>query len=132
MRYWIALAVVGAGALLGSRWALGSPLRGTVIYPREDRRIVTEWSRTERFKGGERACVVVMGDHKPIVPITLVVTDARGQVVAREVSAKHAGDKHVLGDDVAAVVWYPPRDGEYTITVRNHGEEYNDCWIVFR
>ena len=72
--------------------------------------IVREW-----FKGGERACVIVEGDHEPIVDLALEVTDSKGQVVA----------KYDRGGDLAAVIWYPPEDGEYTVTVHNQSGEYN-------
>jgi hypothetical protein len=61
----------------------------------------------EIFKGGERACVIVVGDHRPVVPLLLKVEDAQGNLVGE--------DKN--GGDFCTVIWYPPRDGEYRISI---------------
>jgi hypothetical protein len=75
-----------------------------------------------KFRGGERACVIARGDHKPVVGLDLTIYDATGTEVARDESAK----------DFVAVFWVPPRTAEYRIVVRNHGREYNDVYVVFK
>ncbi len=84
-----------------------------------------------KFRGGRRACVIVVGDHKPIVPLVLEIHDEKGNLVARDEPAKGVDDPKAVGNDVCAAIWYPPRDGYYRITIRNSGEEFNKCWIAF-
>jgi hypothetical protein len=72
------------------------------------------------FKGGERACVIVEGDHEPVINLVLEVRDARGKVVARDSG----------GGDICAVIWYPPRTGAYTVWLENNQNEYNDVTLV--
>jgi hypothetical protein len=74
------------------------------------------------FKGGERACVIVMGDHNPIVDLVLEIRDAEEQVVA----------KYDRGGDIGAAIWYPPRDGRYSIHLYNPGKEYNEVYVVIK
>jgi hypothetical protein len=64
-------------------------------------------SFTQTFKGGERACVMVVGDHQPVVALRLKVEDASGNLVAED----------NYGGDYCAVIWYPPRDGKYRISI---------------
>jgi len=61
----------------------------------------------DTFKAGERACVIVIGDHNPPVPLHLKVLDAKGNLIGE--------DKSV--GDYCAVIWYPPRDGVYVVSV---------------
>jgi hypothetical protein len=74
------------------------------------------------FRGGERACVIARGDHKPVVALDVTVYDKDGAEVAKDASSK----------DFVAVFWVPPRTAEYRIVVRNHGVEYNDVYVVFK
>jgi hypothetical protein len=74
------------------------------------------------FKGGERACVIALGDHTPIVDIILEVRDEEDQVVAR----------YDRGGDIVAAIWYPPQDGRYTIFVQNTGTVHNDIYIAVK
>jgi len=87
---------------------------------------------TVTYRGGERACVIVRGDHKPLVPLDVTVLDKNGAVVARDESE----------GDFLAVFWVPPRTTEYRIVVRNKGREefqgfkeehkYTDVYVVFK
>jgi hypothetical protein len=74
------------------------------------------------FKGGERACVIVEGDHRPVVDLFLTVYDADGKVVAED----------RRGGDLCAVVWYPPVDGDYTLEVHNTGTVFNAISLSFK
>jgi hypothetical protein len=83
-----------------------------------------------RFRGGERACVIVMGDHDPVMSITVEVYELRslesgkdGKPVARADSGR---------GDLVSVIWYPPRDEEYVIIVYTDGRVYNDCYISIK
>src|SRR4051812_43121110 len=112
IRY-VALFVLAALGLLYARWGEASPVKGTIILSqgRGGGRVVQEWSKTVQFKGGERACVVVMGDHNPILPITVEIFDEKGHPVAQDEPAKGVDEPKTPGNDIAAVFWYPPRDG---------------------
>ncbi len=78
------------------------------------------------YKAGERACVIVIGDHQPVVHLGLKVEDARGTLVGDDSN----------GRDICAVIWYPPRDGEYTISVAvphiPGADDYNFLTIVLK
>jgi hypothetical protein len=118
--------VLVALALLGGVMVVqGSPLGGGGAMPvkasgGETQRI------TAKFKGGERACVIVIGDHKPVVPLQLKVEDGSGNLIGE--------DKN--GGDFCAVIWYPPRDGEYKIgiAVPSIGGEadFNDLYVSLK
>ncbi len=69
---------------------------------------------TETFRGGQRACVILEGDHDPDVRLGLVIFDQNRQIVAQDDN----------GTDFAAAIWYPPRDGAYTIQIKNYGTDY--------
>jgi hypothetical protein len=79
-----------------------------------------------RFKAGERASIVAVGDHQPVVPVGIQIRDKDGVVVAQDLGT---GEKT---GDFAGVVWYPPRDGEYTIVILNFGKEYNDISVAVK
>jgi hypothetical protein len=91
---------------------------------REARRVEAHsgYETTHTFRGGERACVIVVGDHKPPSPMEVRVFDAKKRLVA-ETRAD---------TDTAAVIWYPPVTGNYRIEVRNHGDEYNAMMIYYQ
>jgi hypothetical protein len=130
---WTVLAVVSA-VLLGVGSAASSPVKGPRRQPLDDSkrrgRLETgsKYVWREAFRGNERACVLVEGDHKPSENLKIVVTDARGNIVARDDGP---------GDFVCAI-WYPPRTGDYVITitgdakVRGDGKDYDDLDIVVK
>ena len=118
---WLFLALVVGGSLGAANLALSSPVDGS----RSTHERVGEMSdRTlvERFRGGERACVIVRGDHKPVVNVEVHISDDKGRPITKDVG----------GGDLVAVTWYPPRDGNYTIRIVNHGKEYNECYVVLK
>lgn len=75
-----------------------------------------------KFRGGERACVIVMGDHKPPVDLAVYVYDEKDRLVAED----KAGGEYV------AVIWYPPRDAVYRVKIHNPGKDYNQCYISLK
>jgi hypothetical protein len=81
-----------------------------------------DYEVTHRFRGGERACVIMVGDHKPPSPMEVRVFDAKNKLVA---VAK-------ASIDTAAVIWYPPVTASYRVEVLNLGDEYNDMAIYFQ
>jgi hypothetical protein len=80
----------------------GSYLTSVKVQPGEKPTVIEE-----RFRGGERACVILEGDHDPVMDVYVEVYDEQN----RRVAFDHAGG------DICAVVWYPPRDGKYRIEV---------------
>jgi hypothetical protein len=107
--------------LLASVAGSGSPLGGS------NRKEVTvsEMANVEleeKFRGGERACVIVRGDHDPVVNLGLFVYDDKGSLVGKDDG----------GGDIVAVIWYPPRDATYKIKLRNPGKVYNKCLVSFK
>ena len=99
--------LVAALALLGCV-AVGraSPLKGSYAQKQKVPGGATA-ALKDIFKGGERACVIVIGDHDPVVHLRVKVEDAKGNVVTED----------NYGGDFCAVIWYPPRDAQYTIKI---------------
>jgi hypothetical protein len=120
----LSLAPLGHGAPAdGTAWSLEDIAAGVVRSG-----VVTEpgcMHFTKAYVGGERACVVLVGDHRPVVDVEIKVLDSKKQVVAHDRGQGPARD-------FAAVVWYPPREETYTIEVCSYGEEYNKCSIAFK
>lgn len=127
---WTSLLVLVAAAAAWAGPVNGPPstehaIRGASAEP-------TPREFTVTFQGGERACVIVRGDHKPLVPLDVTVFDKSGAVVARDDSDR----------DFLAVFWVPPRTAEYRIVIRNKGKEefqgfkeehkYTDVYVVFK
>jgi hypothetical protein len=80
---------------------------------------------SKAFVAGQRACVIVIGDHKPVVDVEIKVYDAKGKVVAEDRGQDPARD-------FVAAIWYPPRQETYRIEVRSYGKDYNDCSIAVK
>ena len=76
----------------------------------------------ETFRSNERACVMVEGDHDPVQNLMVVVTDARGKVVAED---KGPGD-------FLAAIWFPPRTEEYVVTITGDGDVVNLIDVVIK
>jgi hypothetical protein len=121
------LLVVGA-VLLGVGSASSSPVKGPRRQQHDENKKrgrlepKSKYVWREAFRGNERACVLVEGDHKPVENLKVVVTDVQGNVVARDDGP---------GDFVVAI-WYPPRTAEYVITITGDGKEYDDLDIVVK
>jgi hypothetical protein len=75
-----------------------------------------------RFKGNERACVIFIGDHDPVVDLAVYVFDEKGKLVTKDDP----------GGDFCAAIWYPPREGVYAIQVENRGNVWNKCWLAVK
>lgn len=83
-------------------------------------------------RGNEKTSVMVMGDHRPVVDLELLVFEVLGngedKLVARDVGTK----------DIVGVVFTPPRTGMYRIVVRNPStfqkdiNPYNGCYLSIR
>jgi hypothetical protein len=127
------------GLVIATPWGMSAPLDGSKSF---SQRIgaasqsggqiePAPFELKEKFKGGRRATILAIGDHKPVVPMAIFVYDSANQLVAKD-------ESH--GDFVSAV-WYPPRDGEYKIHIKHWGVDeyegdklirpgYNDVWVA--
>jgi hypothetical protein len=79
-----------------------------------------------QFRGGQRASVQVVGDHKSGGIVHVAVKDAKDNLIAED-----KGRELPVGD-LAAVIWYPPRDGEYRITIRNLDNRAAKYFVAIR
>lgn len=75
-----------------------------------------------RFKANERACVILIGDHRPVVSLAIFVRDAKGKLVAQDDP----------GGDFCAAIWYPAREGTYIVELVNRGDVYNNCYLAVK
>jgi hypothetical protein len=77
------------------------------------------------YVAGQRACVIAIGDHKPVVDLEIKVYDSKGLLVAQARGKEPARD-------FVAVFWYPPREESYRIVISSYGTEYNKCSLAFK
>jgi len=123
----VILAILGL-ALLAIGPVQSSPLRGHYREPqlRNEKRgrlqVGATYEFRDTFRANQRACVIVEGDHKPPMNLTIKVHDLAGNLVA--------GDN--AGGDFVAVMWYPPRTQEYRIAITGDGNDFNDLDIVVK
>jgi hypothetical protein len=124
---WLTFVLVGA-SLLSVGPVRSSPVIGP--YREQDlhdkRRARMEAHETyefsDVFRVNQRACVMVEGDHKPVVDLTVRVFDAARKLVAQDTA----------GGDFVFVTWYPPRTEKYTIEISSNGDQYNELDIVLK
>jgi hypothetical protein len=74
------------------------------------------------FRGGARACVIARGKHKQEMAFDIQVIDENNKLIVHEAP----------GHDFCSAIWYPPRDGDYTIVIHNLSQEKVDTWLVFK
>lgn len=86
----------------------------------------------KEFVAGERACVIAIGDHKPVVPLKITIYDRDNKVVATDEGKETAVEDQPGPADYVAAIWYPPRTGPYRIVIHNSGVEYNDLYIAIK
>src|SRR4051794_13867937 len=76
---------------------------------------VGETDLTRTFRGGERATVIIIGDHRPVVDLEVRVYEVKaggeGKLVTRDGGSG--------GRDIIGVSWVPTRTGPYRIVIRN-------------
>jgi hypothetical protein len=75
-----------------------------------------------RFKGNERACVILRGDHDPVVDLAIYVYDEKDNLVAKDDA----------GGDLCAAIWYPPRTAAYKIVLQCKGDVFNKCYLSIK
>src|SRR5262245_17242546 len=99
MRYWPGWVVVGL--LLTTTWSGGGPVSGSKATRVRVSAGAPGVKMCDEFcQGGQRAAVLVMGDFQPSVRVGVAVFDSDNKLVGED-----------EGQDIAAVVWYPPRKG---------------------
>jgi hypothetical protein len=80
--------------------------------------------RKWKFKGGERAGVMVMvkSDLSSKTNVLIEVRDAKGQLITEDKA----------GGPFASVIWYPPHDAEFQVKITLKGGQAKTCYIVVR
>jgi hypothetical protein len=109
MRWLVALLSLFSAALLIGPRLSSAPIEGDtaigIKVPDES------WTATKRFRGGERACVqIAPAEGTTGAAVAITIHDANGKKVAEDKARPEA-------PSFAAVFWYPPRDGDYKITI---------------
>jgi hypothetical protein len=88
------------------------------------------WKQLKRYRAGERASVQIVNiKDTPISTLKdLIVTvfDPKGTMVAQDKGNRQEGGNFL------AVLWYPPREGEYRVEVRNDGGTPVDCYVTVK
>jgi hypothetical protein len=105
-----AAAPVSRSAPIDGAFGSGMPPEGMTI--------------TKRFRGGERASAQVNGDHDRGVVVSIAVYDDKNTLIAED-----KGRDQPVGD-MAAVIWYPPRDGNYRITIRTSDQRQGKYFVA--
>jgi hypothetical protein len=115
-------------ALAATRLGVGGPLVEVNTGKRELIKGSESWKAEIPFRGGERACVIAIGDHRQGggTALKIMVYDEKNRLVAQD-------DGHgQLSGDFTAAVWYPPRDGKYRIEVYNPDANENEVYISIK
>jgi hypothetical protein len=88
------------------------PLDG--VYARQTDVPADGLTMTKRFRSGERASVqAVHTEKKQKTTVHIAVYDSKDNLVAEDTG------RDPPSSDMVAVIWYPPRDAEYRIVIRN-------------
>ncbi len=101
----------------------GAPITG--VFAKDVEIGPEPWKQVKRFRGGERAAVLVAGKGKMPPPIQLTVYDDSGKVVAEEKGQNPSGF-------MVAVVWYPARDADYRLEIRTLDSRVNKCFVTIK
>src|SRR5437764_1261501 len=119
-----AMLAVAAAVLLGVAPTAGSPVKGhyreppAVSQQGPDRAVLnplSSYTFTDTFRGNERACIVIEGDHKPVMDLKVTVRDELNNVVAQDLA----------GGDFVSAIWYPTQTQRYTVTITGNGSVEN-------
>ena len=124
MRWMFAFALLIFLAFLAARPAgYGGPIQGSTAKGMEIPG--AGFTTTERFRGGERARVQVVGKHDIATTVEITVYDPNGKKIAEDTGRG-------ANSDMAAAFWYPPRDGDYKITIRNLESRPHTYFVFIR
>ena len=86
----------------------------------------TPWQDKKRFRAGERAAVLVRGTNHTGPGVQVSVFDADGKIVV-EVKGKNPPVP-----DMVAAFWYPPREADYKIEIKNLDSRVNTCYVTIK
>ncbi len=120
----LALVPFSRGAPVeGTSWAYrvikeGSESDGKVTEPGS-----LELSKV--FVAGQKASVIVIGDHDPVVDVEIKVYDSKKNLVAHDRGKAPS-------QDFVAVMWYPPREERYQIVINSYGKIPNKCSVAVK
>lgn len=122
---WIAVAHAGPITDAGAP----AEMIGYIDVPTTEGQTIGEVDMVRTFKGGERACAIVVGDHNPVADMEIIVYDSKDRIVVQD-----GGQK--LGD-VVGVVWHPQRTEQFRIVIRNpatktRNNPHNHCWVAIK
>ncbi len=129
------LGVLAIAALLRANSLAGpveGPEAGNIKVPSAQKEeSAGEYEFTKEFRSNERASVVILGDHRPVVDLEIAVYHVAESGVETLVT-RDGGAKDLVG-----VTWVPPRNGRYRVVIRNpvpltQENPYNLCWMVVR
>ncbi len=109
---------------LASTPVVGGPVKPVPARLKEEVEPFGQRSYVETFKGGQRACVVVMGSGSSY--LGLYVYDDQGNCVAWDDLANAASR------DSVAVEWFPLQETTCTVQVRNLSGHRNQYKISLR
>ncbi len=126
-----ALLAVAAGLWFGVAAGRAGPVEGSLGASVEVGH-GQPWKATLKFRGGVRACAIAWARQPRGAPVSVEVRDAKDKVIGRDNPREAAGKDDAPGSDIATVIWYPPRDGEYTILVRTYGDKAAETWIAIK
>lgn len=84
------------------------------------------WKTTQRFRGGERAAVLVANKSEAAARFHIAVYDAKGNLVVEDKNQESSKE------DLVSVFWYPPRDAEYRVEIKNLDGRTNACFVTFK
>jgi hypothetical protein len=101
----------------------GAPIAG--VFAKEVEIGPEPWKQVKRFRGGERAAVLVAGKGKMPPPVHVAVYDDNGKIVAEEKGRAPSGF-------MVAVAWYPARDADYRIEIRTLDSRENKCYVTIK
>lgn len=120
------VCLLAAGSL-----AVGGPMEGPSWSKKElpagsrDGKEPGSQSYNKVFAAGQRACVIAIGDHNPVVDLEILVYDAKDQLVA-QARGKQAAPDYV------SVIWYPPRQERYRVVINNYSNVHNVLIVTFK
>ena len=106
----------------GSSWAYRKIKAGTVSDGKLE---PGNLELSKIFVAGQRACVIVIGDHDPIVDLEIMVYDSHKNLVASDRGKD-------VAQDFVAVMWYPPREERYHIVINSYGKDFNKCSVAIK
>lgn len=120
----VLLTCISTALFLVAPISIGAPIEGGSAKFEE---IGTEtWKVVKRFRGGERAVILAANKSKTAAQLHVSVFDDKGNLVAE--------DKNKAGsvEDMVGVVWYPSRDHDYRIEIKNLEGNVSSCYITIK